>query len=117
MTPDAFTKKWKASTLTERAASHSHFLDLSALLGEPTPTDSNPTGENLTNPRLRARGNQDHRRRMLGRCAEARLARLGIQGRAQRPESRPTHSSNNTPPRWKTCLCWSPTIAPNAKIE
>jgi type II restriction/modification system DNA methylase subunit YeeA len=45
MTPDAFIKKWKASTLTERAASHSHFLDLCALLGEPTPTDSDPTGE------------------------------------------------------------------------
>jgi type II restriction/modification system DNA methylase subunit YeeA len=45
MTPDAFIKKWKASTLTERAASHSHFLDLCALLDEPTPTDSDPTGE------------------------------------------------------------------------
>ncbi len=45
MTPDAFIKKWKASTLTERAASHSHFLDLCALLDELTPTDSDPTGE------------------------------------------------------------------------
>lgn len=45
MTPDEFIRKWKASTLTERSASHSHFLDLCALLGEPTPTDSDPTGE------------------------------------------------------------------------
>ncbi|MGF7206714.1 hypothetical protein GGE65_001275 [Skermanella aerolata] len=45
MTPEAFIKKWKASTLTERAASQSHFLDLCALLDEPTPTDSDPTGE------------------------------------------------------------------------
>ena len=44
MTPEAFIKKWKASTLTERAASQSHFLDLCALLDEPTPTDSDPTG-------------------------------------------------------------------------
>ncbi|QQP88766.1 class I SAM-dependent DNA methyltransferase [Skermanella sp. TT6] len=46
MTPEAFIKKWKASTLTERAAAQSHFLDLCALLDEPTPTDSDPTGEN-----------------------------------------------------------------------
>lgn len=45
MTPEAFIKKWKASTLTERAASQSHFIDLCALLGEPTPTDADPTGE------------------------------------------------------------------------
>lgn len=46
MTPEAFIKKWKASTLTERAASQSHFIDLCALLDEPTPTNSDPTGEN-----------------------------------------------------------------------
>jgi type II restriction/modification system DNA methylase subunit YeeA len=46
LTPEAFIKKWKASTLTERAASQSHFLDLCALVDEPTPTDSDPTGEN-----------------------------------------------------------------------
>jgi hypothetical protein len=46
MTPEAFIRKWKASTLTERTASQSHFIDLCALLGEPTPTDSDPTGEN-----------------------------------------------------------------------
>lgn len=45
MTPEAFIKKWKASTLTERAAAQSHFNDLCALLDEPTPTDSDPTGE------------------------------------------------------------------------
>lgn len=45
MTPEAFIKKWKASTLTERAASQSHFIDLCALLDEPTPTDVDPTGE------------------------------------------------------------------------
>ena len=45
MTPEAFIKKWKTSTLTERAASQSHFIDLCALMDEPTPTDVDPTGE------------------------------------------------------------------------
>jgi len=44
VTPDEFIRKWRASTLTERSASQSHFLDLCALLGEATPTDSDPTG-------------------------------------------------------------------------
>ena len=46
VTPEQFIKKWKSSTLTERAASQSHFIDLCALLDEPTPTDVDPTGEN-----------------------------------------------------------------------
>lgn len=45
MTPDQFIKKWKASTLTERAAAQSHFIDLCLLLEEPTPSDADPTGE------------------------------------------------------------------------
>lgn len=45
MTPEIFIKKWKTSTLTERAASQSHFIDLCTLLDEPTPTDVDPTGE------------------------------------------------------------------------
>ncbi len=39
-----FITKWQANTRTERAASQEHFLDLCALLGEPTP-NSDPTGE------------------------------------------------------------------------
>lgn len=45
MTPETFIRKWKASTLTERAASQSHFIDLCALLDESTPTDADSTGE------------------------------------------------------------------------
>ena len=45
MTPDAFIAKWRASELKESAASQSHFNDLCHLLGEPTPTDADPTGE------------------------------------------------------------------------
>lgn len=45
MTPADFVAKWKASTLTERAASQSQFLDLCRLLDEPTPSEADPTGE------------------------------------------------------------------------
>ena len=45
MTPGEFIAKWRASELKERSASQSHFNDLCRLLGEPTPTDADPTGE------------------------------------------------------------------------
>ncbi len=45
MTPSEFIAKWRASELKERSASQSHFIDLCRLLGEPTPTDADPTGE------------------------------------------------------------------------
>jgi hypothetical protein len=38
VTPEAFIAKWKAADLKERAAAQSHFNDLCAMLGEPTPT-------------------------------------------------------------------------------
>lgn len=44
ITPQAFIAKWRASTLKERSASQSHFIDLCALLGQPTPTDVDPEG-------------------------------------------------------------------------
>lgn len=37
--------KWKAAELTERAAAQSHFIDLCALLDEPTPAEADPKGE------------------------------------------------------------------------
>ncbi|MCA1972979.1 MAG: class I SAM-dependent DNA methyltransferase [Caenispirillum sp.] len=45
MIPTEFVAKWKAATLTERAASQSHFLDLCHLLDEPSPAEADPTGE------------------------------------------------------------------------
>ena len=45
MTPGEFIAKWRASELKERSASQSHFIDLCRMLGEPTPTDADPTGE------------------------------------------------------------------------
>ncbi|WP_166304364.1 class I SAM-dependent DNA methyltransferase [Bradyrhizobium sp. 2S1] len=45
MTPDEFIRKWKNVELNERAAAHSHFIDLCRMLDEPAPTDVDPTGE------------------------------------------------------------------------
>ena len=46
MTPGEFIAKWRASELKERSASQEHFIDLCKLLGEPTPAEADPTGEN-----------------------------------------------------------------------
>ena len=45
MTPSEYIAKWRASELKERSAAQSHFNDLCRMLGEPTPTDADPTGE------------------------------------------------------------------------
>lgn len=45
MTLTEFIAKWQKSTLTERAAAQSHFLELCRVLGQPEPS-SDPTGEN-----------------------------------------------------------------------
>lgn len=44
MTPERFVAKWRAATLTERAAAQEHFLDLCRLLDEPTPAEADPFG-------------------------------------------------------------------------
>jgi len=45
---NAFVRNWAASTLSERAASQSHFIDLCRVLGEPTPAESDPSGDFYT---------------------------------------------------------------------
>ena len=45
LTPAAFAAKWRGVTTTEKASAQSHFIDLCRLLGEPTPHDADPTGE------------------------------------------------------------------------
>jgi len=45
MTPETFIAKWRGSALTESQAAQSHFNDLCALLGEPTPAEADPKGE------------------------------------------------------------------------
>ena len=44
MTPGEFAAKWRGVTVGERASAQSHFLDLCAMLGEPGPTEADPTG-------------------------------------------------------------------------
>ena len=45
MMPHDFIAKWKLSTLKESSASQEHFIDLCRLLGEQTPAEADPTGE------------------------------------------------------------------------
>ena len=45
LTPAAFAQKWSGSTTTEKAASQEHFIDLCRMVGEPTPHEADPTGE------------------------------------------------------------------------
>ena len=44
MTPEQFVDKWRGTKLTEKAASHEHFIDLCRVLGEPTPAEADPAG-------------------------------------------------------------------------
>ena len=48
MTPDQFISKWTVASLSERSAAQQHFLDLCALLGEPTPAEADPDGDTYT---------------------------------------------------------------------
>src|SRR5258707_3458301 len=48
MTPAEFIKKWKPVSLTERAAAHTHFLDLCELFEHEDPVSADPTGEWFT---------------------------------------------------------------------
>lgn len=40
-----FQAKWRVANLIEKAAAQSHFNDLCAVLGQPTPSQADPTGE------------------------------------------------------------------------
>ena len=45
LTAGEFIDRWRKVTQTEKAVSQSHFNDLCALLGEPTPIEADPEGE------------------------------------------------------------------------
>ncbi len=45
MNPHEFITKWRSSTLKESSASQEHFIDLCRLLGEQTPAEADPSGE------------------------------------------------------------------------
>lgn len=40
---ERFVEKWSASELSERAASHEHFIDLCRLIGQPAPAEPRRT--------------------------------------------------------------------------
>ncbi len=44
MTPQDFVRKWRTSNLREDQASQTHFNDLCAMLGEPSPAEADPAG-------------------------------------------------------------------------
>ena len=48
LTPEQFVAKWGPVELSERAASHEHFIDLCRLVGHPTPATLDPTGSDYT---------------------------------------------------------------------
>ncbi|MCA9312601.1 MAG: hypothetical protein KDA21_15410, partial [Phycisphaerales bacterium] len=48
MNPVQFISKWTRATLSERAASQEHFIDLCRLLGQPTPAEHDATGAEYT---------------------------------------------------------------------
>jgi hypothetical protein len=43
---ERFVEKWRGAELSERAASHEHFIDLCKLVGQPTPAEADRIGEN-----------------------------------------------------------------------
>jgi hypothetical protein len=45
MTPTTFINKWRRAELSERQSAQEHFLDLCALVGHPSPTQEDPSGE------------------------------------------------------------------------
>ncbi len=48
LSPQQFVAKWRHATLKERSAAQSHFNDLCALLGQPTPAEADPAGRWFT---------------------------------------------------------------------
>jgi hypothetical protein len=75
MTSQEFVAKWKRSKLTERSGSHEHFLDLCALLNQPTPAGADPDGTEYTFERGVSKtgggkGSQAATRARGGTCSE-----------------------------------------------
>src|SRR5215204_5188050 len=48
ITPQEFVARWAEATLTEKASSQSHFIDLCHLLDQPTPAEVDPAGDFYT---------------------------------------------------------------------
>src|SRR5690242_10816868 len=48
LTLPEFVARWQASTLSERSAAQSHFIDLCDVLGERRPAEADPAGTSYT---------------------------------------------------------------------
>ena len=68
MTAAEFIDKWRKVTQTEKAVSQSHFNDLCAVLGERTPVEADPEGDEYCFERGAAEGQWGRR---VGGCVEA----------------------------------------------
>ena len=64
MTAAEFIGKWRKVTQTEKAVSQSHFNDLCAVLGEPTPVEADPEGDDYA----LSGGGERQRGRLVGGC-------------------------------------------------
>ena len=51
MTVQQFIAKWSGASLSERAASQEHFIDLCRLLGQPTPAEHDAAGSSASTAR------------------------------------------------------------------
>jgi hypothetical protein len=75
LSPAQFIAKWSPVTLSERAASHEHFIDLCRMLGQPTPADHDATGGGFPLPDNHALSD---RRKEIDQLVLANLLRLNL---------------------------------------
>ena len=113
ITPTAFIEKWRDNPLTERQASHTHFIDLCHLLGEPAPYDPGTDPETYCFEKGAAKS--------TGAEGWADVWKRGAFGweykGPKRTLLRPMPSFSNMPSRWKIRLClWFATASAFASI-
>ena len=115
-----FVEKWSASDLSERAASHEHFIDLCHLVGQPAPAEADPTGQDYCFEKAV---------KVVAAASKGSKGEGGfvdVWNAATSPGStnartntiistRPTASSTSTATRWTTRRCRSSAISPPSK--
>src|ERR1700682_160344 len=97
MTPAEFIKKWKPVALTERAAAHTHFLDLCKLFEHEDPVAADPPGEWFAFEKEPLKPGAAKALPMSGR-------RISLHGSTRKRSATSTsrwNSSCATPLRWK----------------
>jgi hypothetical protein len=87
LTPSDFVAKWSRVELSEREASHEHFIELSPLLGQPTPASTDATGEEYTFEKhvkvVRSASKGSKGEHGFVDVWKTRLLRLGVQSEGQ----------------------------------